>query len=99
MLEFDESRGNLHSHRAPSQVMPLKALLAPVCAFKDRIAAAFEGLSPEYGGPSFASASTPSTAGLPCRALGPALLAVLDYLQVIPKGMILSATEHSESFR
>ena len=59
--------------------MPLKSLLAPIGSFKESIASALEGLLPDVS--DAASAASP-TAGLPCRSLGPTLLAVLEYLQV-----------------
>ena len=63
--------------------MPLKSLLAPVGAFKESIANTLEGLLPDAA--DLAPATASPEEGLPCRSLGPALLAVLEYLQVEPK--------------
>ena len=92
----------LTNSNAPSspQVMPLRAMLAPVAAFKENIAAALDGLLPDVrhchdqgtaGGNGNGMATTPAgkagvsggMAAPPCRALGPALLALLDYLQAL----------------
>ncbi|KAG1661578.1 hypothetical protein FOA52_009578 [Chlamydomonas sp. UWO 241] len=106
-------------HQLPvplAEVMPLAALLAPVGAFKGRIADTLEGLMAD---PGCVSAPAPAAApgsvepmsraadgtgggggaatqqqplGPPrCRALGPALLAVLDYLRGLQQPPFVAA--------
>ena len=71
-------------------------MLAPVAAFKENIAAALDGLLPDVrhdqgtagGNETTATPAGKAGAGAggspsPCRALGPALLALLDYLQAL----------------